>query len=200
MKNNLPEPAYPADTHVKGWRFEIDHVRLNQSDTWALAPADMRPWLLMMWHVGWQQKPAGSFSNNDEVIAAKIGMDIRTFRGNREVLMRGWELHSDGRLYHPVIVDQVLAYLDKAERERIKKANYRDRQRQAAATVYPVSPVDTQGTPGGRTAQELELERRRSREALSIGRYGKDYDNTPIATPPFTNLHKPRQAFRRSGS
>lgn len=33
---------YPCDTRAKGWRFELDHERIRQSDTWALAPPEIR--------------------------------------------------------------------------------------------------------------------------------------------------------------
>lgn len=121
VPKDLPDPPYPPDTRVKGWRFQLDHERIQQSDTWALSPADMRPWLLMLWHIGWQQTPAGSFPNEDRVIAAKIGMDVRIFTAHRDILMRGWRLHSDGRLYHQAIVEQVQQYqeFNRKERERV---------------------------------------------------------------------------------
>lgn len=34
---------YPSDTRPKGWRFELDYERIEASDTWALAPAEVRP-------------------------------------------------------------------------------------------------------------------------------------------------------------
>ena len=132
--NPLPAPPYAEDTKVRGWKFNLDHERINQSDTWALAPADMRPWLLMLWHVAWQQIPAGSFSNDDAVISAKIGMDARMFAANRDILLRGWKQCSDGRLYHPVITEQVLNYQEHNRKERKRVAEWRakkDAEKQA---------------------------------------------------------------------
>lgn len=126
---SAPEVPYPADTKVRGWKFQLDHERINQSDTWALAPPDMRPWLLMLWHVAWQQIPAGSFSNDDAVIAAKIGMELRQFKANRDILLRGWILHADGRLYHQVIIEQVFNYQEHNNKERKRITAWREKKK-----------------------------------------------------------------------
>jgi len=125
VDNNPEQPPYAEDTRVRGWRFELDHERINQSDTWALAPPEMRPWLLMLWHVAWQQVPAGSMSSDDDVIAAKIGMDRRQFAAHRDILLRGWTRYADGRLYHPVITEQVLKYQEHNRKERERVAAWR---------------------------------------------------------------------------
>lgn len=116
--SSLDEPPYPADTRAKGWRFELDYERIEQSDTWALAPADMRPWLLMLWLTAWRQTPCGSLPADDALIAARIGMDPRQFKAHRDILMRGWRLASDGRLYHQTITTSVMSMLESRLRER----------------------------------------------------------------------------------
>lgn len=129
VPTNLPEPPYPADTHVKGFQFRIDHERLFSSDTWALAPPDVRPWLLMLWHTAWTQRPAGAFTNDHAVIAAKIGMDPRQFAAHADILLRGFVLHSDGRLYHPVVVEQVLRAGKWKDDTARRQAEYRKRKK-----------------------------------------------------------------------
>lgn len=136
---------YPADTRAKGWRFELDHERIQQSDTWALAAAHQRPWLLMLWVVAWQQTPCGSLPASDELIAARIGMPADDFQRHRAILLRGWESADDGRLYHPVIVEKVLEMLAKKTRETQRKAEYRAKMK--ASTV----PQLSRGTDMGRT-------------------------------------------------
>jgi hypothetical protein len=112
---------------VHGFRFQLDMERIQQSDTWALATREMRPWLLMLWAMAWEQRPAGSFTSDDAIIAARIGMDIRQFAAHRDILMRGWKLHSDGRIYHPVIAEQVIAHLEYRNREADRKRSYREK-------------------------------------------------------------------------
>ncbi|MDN7795860.1 hypothetical protein [Burkholderia vietnamiensis] len=138
---------YPSDTRAKGWRFELDLERIERSDTWALTPADLRPWLLMLWSTAWQQEPCGSLPANDELIAARIGMKTSVFVKNRDKLMRGWWLADDGRLYHNTIVTRVLEMLAAREKERARKAGQRERKR----TAEPSGDVPhlSHGTGGG---------------------------------------------------
>jgi uncharacterized phage protein (TIGR02220 family) len=144
--NDLPEPPYLPDTKDKGWRFEIDLQQVQQSDTWALASAEIRPWLLMLWVASWQQVPCGSLPSDDKVIAARIGMPFESFNAAKNVLMRGWWLASDGRLYHETITERVIAMLDRKKAERDRQAAYRASLKarksagDAPAAVTPASP------------------------------------------------------------
>ena len=121
------DPPYPADTRCKGWRFELDHERIRQSDTWALAPAEIRPWLLMLWMVAWEQTPCGALPDSDDLIAARIGMKPAAFKKVRAFLMRGWSAASDGRLYHPVMVERVLEMMRKRRSDSDRQATRRAR-------------------------------------------------------------------------
>lgn len=91
-----------------------------QSDTWALASPDVRPWLLMLWTVAWQQVPCGSMPSSDELIAARLGMKPAAFKKHKDVLMRGWTLADDGRLYHDTISERVL---EKIARQKFFQRN-----------------------------------------------------------------------------
>lgn len=126
-----PPAPYPPDTRAKGWRFELDMERVRQSDTWALASREMRPWLLMLWVTAWEQRPCGSLPADDELIAARMEMDIRQFRAHRDILLRGWVLHADGRLYHPTITERVLQMSSKRGDDAARVAT---RRRLAAET------------------------------------------------------------------
>lgn len=108
VSNELPDPPYPGDIVAGGWGFTLLPERIDNSDTWEDAPADMRPWLLMLWYRSWTQTPCGSLPNDDARIAKRIGMDERVFAANRDVLMRGWWRASDGRLYHHTVTELVL--------------------------------------------------------------------------------------------
>lgn len=121
----MKKAPYPSDTRAKGWRLEIDHERIDQSDTWALAKPEARPWLLMLWLMAWKQTPCGSLPNEDELIAARIGMSLAMFKKHRGVLMRGWWLADDGRLYHDVLVQRVHEMLDKRAKDAERAARHR---------------------------------------------------------------------------
>lgn len=141
---------YPADTRAKGWRFELDMERARQSDTWTLAPADVRPWLLMLWAVAWEQTPCGSLPADDLLIAARIGMPLKLFQRHKAVLMRRWWLAEDGRLYHDVLVARALEMLEEraktARRVATSRALMRE-QRASNALQRSSTPLDTTPEP-----------------------------------------------------
>lgn len=142
---------YPADTSSKGWRFELDMARVRTSDTWALTPADMRPWLLMLWVTAWDQTPCGSLPSDGALIAAHIGMPAKTFAKHSNVLLRGWWLAADGRLYHSTIVERVHEMNGRKRKERDRKAAYRHRADAEQPPPDGRVPVVSRGTDAGQT-------------------------------------------------
>lgn len=117
MSDPRPVP-YPADTRAKGWRFELDMERFKESDTWLKARTmQVRALLLLLWAESWQQKPCGTLPNDDEMISTLLGMEPEEFAQRRAVLMRGWWMGEDGRFYHDVMVERVLAMLAKREKD-----------------------------------------------------------------------------------
>lgn len=148
-----PAAPYPADTRAKGWRFELDLERVRQSDTWALAPPALRPWLLMMWTEAWCQVPCGSMPSDPALIAARIGMDAKTFAKARTLLLRGWWLADDDRLYHPVVTEFVVGMLKRKDAERQRKAEYRARMDAARRQPDAGVPGLSRGTDDGLTRE-----------------------------------------------
>lgn len=145
----LPAP-YPADTRAKGWRFELDYEKIDQSDTWGLA-AEVplaRPCLVMMWLVAWTQEPCGSLPNDEAIIRVRCGIPANVWPKVRELLMRGWWLADDGRLYHDTVALRVLEMIE----YRRKEAERRGRNRGKPPEVPPVS----RGTEAGQQPQSHE--------------------------------------------
>lgn len=145
------QTPYPADTKAKGWRFELDMEQIRQSDTWALASPAARPWLLMLWTTAWDQVPCGSMPADDELIAARIGLDTKAFSKLKTVLMRGWWLAADGRLYHDTIVARVHAMLVKKEKDRTRKAGWRAKKSDGKTRQSDGVPPESHGTDAGLT-------------------------------------------------
>lgn len=153
MSVSKPIP-YPPNTRARGWRFELDPEQVQQSDTWALALPEARPWLLMLWMVAWQQVPCGSMPADDDVIAAKLGMPAKLFAKHKRVLLRGWWLAEDGRLYHDTITERVSDMLKRKEGERKRKADYRAKmEAQRKAEASPQCPEMSRGTDAGQTRE-----------------------------------------------
>lgn len=189
--SDRPAP-YPADTRAKGWRFELDLERVMQSDTWALALPDLRPWLLMLWTVAWQQTPCGSMPSDDDLIAARLGMKAPAFKKAKGILLRGWCLADDGRLYHETITERVVEMLSRKEGERKRKADYRarmDAERRAA---------DSGGVPGmSHGTDSGQMRESGGSDATGTGT-GTGLKEPPI--PPDGGLPEPVQAKTKKSS
>jgi hypothetical protein len=154
-----PRPApYPADTRAKGWRFELEYERIEQSDTWGLTTLkpEARPWLLMTWYTAWKQHPCGSMPADPAVFAGLIGASDATFSKHRKILLRGWWLADDGRLYHPTITARVMEMLEyrrkTAERVAKHKAAKRDER---AGNTLPTHPLGVKNNTGTGTGTNL---------------------------------------------
>lgn len=142
--SELPAPPYPGKIGNKvnkagGFKFELDIERMRQSDTWAIAEAHQRPFLVMVWIESWTLVPCGTLPDDDAVIARRIGLKLSDFKDAKDVLLRGWQKCSDGRLYHKVITEQVLAMMDKKARHAKNQANYRERKKDEPATDSEVT-------------------------------------------------------------
>lgn len=175
----MTDAPYPADVRAKGWRFELDHERIRQSDTWALAAPELRPWLLMLWMVAWEQTPCGSLPANDELITARIGMPLSSFVEHKRVLLRGWKQAGDGRLYHPTLTERVVEMIERRRKEAERRGRNRAVNRGTPGNV----PRDTVGTPTGGTVPE------------PVGSVSKD---TGAAAPPVHISDDPvKQMFDR---
>ena len=123
----LLDPPYPADTRAAGWRFQLDTTRIRQSDTWTLARPEIRPWLLMLWMVAWEQSPCGSLPADEGLIAAKLGIDSGLFEAHRKVILRGWIQYNDMRLYHAVVTSQVIEMIEFRQGNNARQKRFRDR-------------------------------------------------------------------------
>ncbi len=119
------EPPYPADLEAKGWSLDLDYEKIEQSDTWAIASPEQRPWLLMLWLMAWRQVPVASLPDNDRLIAARIGMPVEQFSAWKDILLSGWELANDGRLYHKTLTQHALRMAEKRGKDRARVAAFR---------------------------------------------------------------------------
>jgi hypothetical protein len=166
-----PRPApYPPDTRAKGWRFELDYERIEQSDTWALAeevPMAQHA-LMFMWLVAWRQVPCGSLPADEVLIRTKCRIPVKLWHGMAEVLLRGWWQAEDGRLYHPTITARVLEMLDyrAANAKRVAKHKEAKREQRAGnALPTPKQPGSNDtgtGTSTGTNKTEDQREGARS--------------------------------------
>ena len=134
----------------------MDLERVRQSDTWALASPEMRPWLLMLWCTAWEQTPCGSLPDDDALIAARIGMSPKVLAKNRAVLLRGWWRADDGRLYHPTIANRVLEMVGYRAKQAKRVADHKARMReQRAGNALPPREHDDSNDTGTGTGRQI---------------------------------------------
>lgn len=136
MINELPAPLISAEVDLRDFAFlPLDVLRLRDSELSATPDAEAFRCCVLSWCVSWHQLPAGSLPDDDVTLARLLGFG-RDLKGWKKVRaadgLRGWVKCSDGRLYHPVVVEKAieawkgkLAQRWRTECARIKKHNQR---------------------------------------------------------------------------
>jgi len=147
----LPAPLTPPESDLQDFPFMPLHVaRLRDSDLAAEESPEACWYAVLLWAASWHQLPAGSLPDNDTVLTKLIGLgrDLKTFKKHRDGALRGFVKCSDGRLYHPVVAEQVADAWDgklrqrwRTELSRIKKANQRGRADDPRGYVDMPSPT-----------------------------------------------------------
>ncbi|MEI7443286.1 MAG: DUF1376 domain-containing protein [Burkholderiales bacterium] len=136
-------PPLPAEVDLRDFAYmPLDVRRLLTSETWVLGRAEEKVAAINLWCESWHQVPSGSLPDNDRMLAhlSQAGAAWKKVRGHA---MRGWVLCSDGRWYHPVIVEKARESWEKkvAQRQRTQRAT------QARWKGKP--PPDDPGPPSG---------------------------------------------------
>lgn len=120
MTGNLPDPLLPAYVDLSDYTFmPIDVRRLLTSDTWTASSGDERAAALTLWLESWHQIPAGSLPDNERSLATLSGAGAR-WKKVRAMALRGWIRCSDGRLYHPVVVEKAKEAWKKKRNQSVK--------------------------------------------------------------------------------
>jgi hypothetical protein len=112
----LPPPV-PADADLRDFDFMPLRVqRMRDSEVSAVPDAEVFRCNVMSWCVAWHQVPAGSLPDDNASLARLLGYgrDVKGFEKLRKNGgLRNWKRASDGRLYHPVVTENVLEALEK---------------------------------------------------------------------------------------
>lgn len=152
VSNDLPDPPY-EHTMSNGYSFDLNVARMQNSDSWVLCSPDLRPWMMMTWVISWVQNPCGTLPCDDELIAARIGCSIEFLQVHRRFILRGWEKHSDGRLYHHVVTEEVLKMIEKREKWKNKKKSQR---------------IDSKGKIVHEGTSEMDYASRQNKNVISL--------------------------------
>ncbi|WP_242183251.1 HNH endonuclease [Sphingomonas sp. CARO-RG-8B-R24-01] len=153
-------PLTSADADLQDFPFMPLHVaRLRDSDLAAEAHPEACWYAVLLWSASWHQVPAGSLPAGEAVLArlCGLGRDVKTFRRHRDDAMRGWIECSDGRLYHPVVAEQVNSAWS-------EKLAYRDRKAKRAASGSAGGEAKWNADPSGLSrSQRLSIAREKGR-------------------------------------
>ena len=192
--NDLPPPPVPSDVDVRGFSgFMLDVDRLLASELVALATPEEAWCALMLWCRAWQQHPAGSLPNDERVLAAFSRAGTR-WKKVRDMALRGFVLCSDGRLYHPVMVEQVMSAWAKRkayrnDQQRLK--NWREKRKAEGEGLACETPqeavVKPVSTGVSETSHETPQEPYRQRQGQGQGQEERKKEG---------ELHSPPRAPR----
>lgn len=117
----MTAPLTPADADLQDFPFMPLHVaRLRDSDLAAEEHPEACWYAVLLWSASWHQLPAGSLPDSDDVLCRLLGLgrDLRTFRKHKVGALRGWVKCDDGRLYHPIVAEQVATAWEGKVRQR----------------------------------------------------------------------------------
>lgn len=170
MVDEYPDPPVPVDADCRQLAgFMLNVERLLASELWALSTGDEFKAALGLWSYAWKQVPAGSLPNDDRVLAAFSGAGKR-WPKVKAMALRGFVRCSDGRLYHPVLCEDVLRglagqkrYRDRREADAKRLREWRERQaRNGNETRFDDVPKQ----PGNADEMARDRDRDRDRDSL----------------------------------
>ena len=105
----FPEPLIASEVDLQDFSFmPLQVSRLRDSELAAMEEPEACWYAVLLWAASWHQIPAGSLPDNDTALMRLVGLgrDARTWKKHRAGALRGFVQCSDGRLYHPVVVEQ----------------------------------------------------------------------------------------------
>lgn len=123
----MTEPLVPADCDLRGMPFmPLQVQRLLDSDLFALSTGDEFKAAVALWCKSWGQVPAGSLPNDDRILEHLSS--AKNWKRVRVMALRNWMLCDDGRLYHPLVAQNVLEAWTRREDFREVKETKETRQ------------------------------------------------------------------------
>lgn len=154
--SECPAPLVPADADLTDFPFlQLEVDRLRRSKSWLIAkrkPA-VGFYMVNLWMGVWHNVPAGSIEDDDDVIADVAMCDPRQWSKVKADVMRGWVKCSDGRLYHPVVAEKVIAAWIRKIEQRLRTAS--------ARIAAMAKRLDKEKDPAARTQLQAQIKRAR---------------------------------------
>lgn len=118
--NHLPPPPISCEVDLSDFpRMPLDVVKLKESGFIVKATAEEFRAAVILWAVSWHQVPAGSLPSSDTELAylAGYGRSTKEWLKVKKMALSKWVPCSDGRLYHPLIVENALDAWEKKKKQ-----------------------------------------------------------------------------------
>jgi uncharacterized protein YdaU (DUF1376 family) len=103
----LPAPLISTDLYLgdKCKWLPLDTDRLARSIFMRIANNEQLGAAFRLWLLAWGEKPAGSLPNDDRWLSDAAKIDRQRWSSQADVVLHGFVVCNDGRLYHPVICE-----------------------------------------------------------------------------------------------
>ncbi|MGE0049441.1 MAG: DUF1376 domain-containing protein [Acidithiobacillus sp.] len=175
--STLLPPPVPADLDLRSYSWmKLDLNKLYSSNLIHLANNEEFGAAVKLWCESMRQVPAGSLPDDDRILASMAGYKNRQRRWQkvREMALHGFSLCSDGRLYHPVLSEMVLAAAScnrptqhqvSATDQRSKDRERLRRWREAQKAKTQIETAETfQGNVSETADETVDIEREKEKE------------------------------------
>lgn len=138
--SEFPPPLVPTDVDLRDFKFmPLEVSRLRRSKAWLIAKRnpEIGFYMINLWAASWHEVPAGSLDDDDDVLADAAMCDQKRWERVKGETLRGWIKCSDGRLYHPVVVEKVMDAWERkcAQRARTEAARRARQQRRDSSVT-----------------------------------------------------------------
>ncbi len=167
--SELPPPPVPLDCNLRDYKFiPLEIERLRRSRSWLIAKRrpELGFYMLNLWIASWHEVPAASLEDDDDVLADLAMCDPKNWPKVRDDVMRGWIKHSDGRIYHQVVVEKAIeAWERKRNQSKRGAAGALARWRKDASSMRVPMLADANRQGQGEERDKKERDKSLSKKA-----------------------------------
>jgi uncharacterized protein YdaU (DUF1376 family) len=126
----VAQSPVPPGCSMKGYPYmPLYGGELLESPLWARAMQHDRTLVthaIALWWAAWQQVPAGSLEDNDDVLATAARCSPERWPEVRSYLLHGWlRCSADGRLYNPRLCESATSNWEKRTEKQVQLGNAR---------------------------------------------------------------------------
>lgn len=169
-----PPPPVPQDLDLrdfKGMHFDLHRLRASKAWRMAKREPELAFYMMNLWMASWHEVPASSLENDDIDLCDTAGCDPKRWPKIRDKVLRGFQICSDGKLYHPVVAEMALMAWESKKEAQTERAKQADKMRAWRAAKAAHSNGHGPDGPGGRShyVPENEPSRSQSRDPSRNG-------------------------------